>query len=760
MVLSRARALLSFLLFAVLAGTALADPPTRVARLAYVSGNASFSPGGERDWGRAIVNRPFTTGDRLWVERGARAELQLGAVAVRAGGGTDLTLLNVDDRTTQIQLTEGTLHVRVRRLDRGEIVEIDTPNLAFSIRRPGSYRIDVSPRDDSTTVAVLQGRAQVFAERRAFFVNERQSFAFYGGELDDYDVLALRAPDEFDRWVAGRDRRWDTSPSRRYVSAEMIGFEDLDQHGTWRTVPDVGPVWIPRRVAADWAPYRDGHWAWVDPWGWTWIDDAPWGFAPSHYGRWMRVDNSWGWVPGPANTRPVYAPAVVAFVGTGTPGAANGTVAWFPLGPRDVYRPSYTTSREYFYSLNASNARVDRQVVTNHYDNRNITVTYKNRQVPGAIVAVPAAAFSQSQPVARVTIRITDQGFRAGAVLAAPPVVPLRISVVGAASAPAGRPPEAPPRRAVVAQVAPPPPQPSFAAKQAALAANAGKPLDAAAVAAIKPAAPASAAAVKVVPETKAVEVPKAPAAASSAAAERRSRRQRDGGAPAAAAPGAPASAAPAAAAPAAAAPASAAPGRPAAPASAAPGRPAATPATPPAAATPAAPATPATPAAPTPAARPAPPASAAAGPASAPADAGASGRPRPRNAREEGGRGSDRATSATPPGAASPATPATPATPAARPAAPSSAAAGPASAPAEPGAAGRQRARQARETAPAAAAPGASAADGSERRRPRPSGAAAPAAPAASAPADAASEPQRPGQRRGARDAASQPRP
>ncbi len=503
MVLSRVRALLSFLVFALLSGAVLADPPARVARLAYVSGNASFSPGGERDWGRAIVNRPLVTGDRLWVDRGSRAELQMGTVAVRAAGATSLTLLNLDDRTTQIQLSQGTLHVRVRRLDRGQIVEIDTPNLAYSIRRPGSYRIDVNPRDDSTTVAVRQGLSQVFGERRAFVVGERQSFTFYGAGLDDYEAVALRGPDEFDRWASDRDRRWDNSPSRRYVSAEMIGYEDLDQFGTWKTVAQIGPVWVPRRVAADWAPYRDGHWSWVEPWGWTWIDEAPWGFAPSHYGRWTRVDNSWAWVPGPANTRPVYAPALVAFVGSGSPGAANSTVAWFPLGPRDVYRPSYTTSREYFYNVNASNARVDRQVVTTYYDNRNANITYSNQQVPGAIIAVLAAAFSQSQPVARQTVRITEQNFNRAPVLSAPPVAPQQVSVVGPAVAPTARPPEVAPARPVVAQVAPPPPPPSFAAKQGALAANAGKPLDPAAVAAIKPAAPASAA-VRVVPETQA----------------------------------------------------------------------------------------------------------------------------------------------------------------------------------------------------------------------------------------------------------------
>jgi hypothetical protein len=85
--------------------------------------------------------------------------------------------------------------------------------------------------------------------------------------------------DEFDRWASERDRRG--AVSARYVSRDVVGYEDLDDHGSWRAAEGYGNVWVPR-VAADWAPYRDGHWAWVEPWGWTWVDDAPWGFAVSH----------------------------------------------------------------------------------------------------------------------------------------------------------------------------------------------------------------------------------------------------------------------------------------------------------------------------------------------------------------------------------------------------------------------------------------------------------------------------------------------
>jgi hypothetical protein len=511
-----AQFLLAIATFA-LAGGAHADPPSRVARIAYVSGNASFSPGSEPDtWVHARINRPMVTGDRMWVERGARAELQLGQAAIRAAGGTSLSLLNLDDRIVQLQLNEGTLNVRVRRLDRGQTFEVDTPNLAYSIRRPGTYRIQVDPDGDATTVLARVGLAEAYGEGRAFVTSERVTYRFFGSGLREYQTFTRWGPDEFDRWASDRDRRWDNSASRRFVSMDMIGYEDLDANGTWRRVPEYGNVWIPSRVPADWAPYRDGHWAWVEPWGWTWIDDAPWGFAPSHYGRWAHLQSGWAWVPGPAQSQPVYAPALVAFVGGGNVRTSGGNaVAWFPLGPREVYRPSYTTSREYFERVNTTNTVVDRTTIVNVYNNpAPREVRYVNQQVPGALIAMLAVAFAESRPVGKEVVRVDQKAVAAAPAAAVAPVAPVHTSVVGSAPATA-KPPAATFTRAVVAQVAPPPPPVAFEAKRKELEANVGKPHDAAAVAAAtKPAQPPAAPQVKVVQAEKPVAAPAKPASA------------------------------------------------------------------------------------------------------------------------------------------------------------------------------------------------------------------------------------------------------
>ena len=455
----------------------------------------------------------MVAGDRLWTDAGARAELQLGGTALRLGPYTSVTLLNLNDQSAQLQLGQGTLNLRVRHLEPGQSVEVDTPNLAYSVRRPGSYRIQVDSDGTSTAVMVRVGQADVYGEGRAFVINAGQSYRFFGSSLSDYESLAPQPLDDFDRWCGERDSRWDRSASARYVSPDMIGYEDLDEYGTWRRVSGYGNVWMPARVAADWAPYRDGHWAWVEPWGWSWVDDAPWGFAPSHYGRWAHLDSGWGWVPGPVAARPVYAPALVVFVGGSNFQIAINVgrvaaVAWFPLGPRDVYRPSYPVSREYFTRVNTSNSVVNTTNITNVYNNTNVTnIVYANRQVPGAVVAVPAAAFVQSRPIARESVRMSKETVAGAPVMAMAQVAPVHASVLGAA-APGTRPPEKVMARPVVAKTAPPRAPVSFAARQSALAASPGKPLDSAALAALKPAASVAPPAVKIVTAPQPVAPP------------------------------------------------------------------------------------------------------------------------------------------------------------------------------------------------------------------------------------------------------------
>ena len=91
-----------------------------------------------------------------------------------------------------------------------------------------------------------------------------------GGDQTRYR-LSTAINDDFTQWSAARDRRPASTAYTRYVSPEMTGAEDLDAYGSWSQNTEYGAIWYPRAVAPDWAPYRNGHWAWVAPWGWSWV---------------------------------------------------------------------------------------------------------------------------------------------------------------------------------------------------------------------------------------------------------------------------------------------------------------------------------------------------------------------------------------------------------------------------------------------------------------------------------------------------------
>src|SRR5712692_2435175 len=500
------RVILVLCLFIVAVRPAFAfdDPPMRVARLNYMEGDVSFQPGGETEWGWATLNRPMTTGDSLWTGDRSRAEMHIGSTAIRVGEQSSVSFLNLDDRTVQIQLNSGTVAVRVRNLYDDDVFEVDTPNLALTLLRRGDYRITVDPDGSFTTITLRNGQGQINGGGQAFLVDGGSQVQVSGTDYISYDIYDLPDRDNFDEWSYTREMREEHSRSARYVSPELTGSEDLDRNGTWRTDPNFGPVWVPTHVSPDWAPYRNGHWAWVDPWGWTWVDNAPAGFVTSHYGRWAHLEGGYGgggwvWVPPhrEANQhdvyaqRPVYSPALVTFVGDSNSSrdfGSGGGVAWFPLAPGEVYVPAHQTSPTCITTFNVTNTLVKQTTITNVVNNTVQTTTYVNQNVAGAVTAVPRATFVNAQPVAQAAVRVAPSAITAAPAVHSAPVAPVRASVMGAnllnaagatvASAPP-KPPEAVATRAVVAKVAPPPPPVAFAQKQQALQANPGKPLDA-----------------------------------------------------------------------------------------------------------------------------------------------------------------------------------------------------------------------------------------------------------------------------------------
>ncbi len=459
--LARATITLSAALALVLGGFAPAaraqdpdvDPPGRVARLSAFDGQVwLYSPDGG-EWVSAVRNQPLTSGDRVATDNGARAELQIGSTSVRLDSATELEVVRLDDEHTELALVEGSAIAQLRDLNGAGQLEVATDEGRFVTLRAGSYRFDRA--DGKSNVTVYTGQARYEGPNSALAVNAGQRAEFWidSGGVAQYSMLAPGS-DEFTAWSSGRDRRVVGNVAERYVSPEMTGAGELDAYGRWEQDPDYGSVWIPTAVAVDWAPYSHGRWTWVRPWGWTWIDDAPWGFAPFHYGRWVYARNNWCWTPGVRVARPIYAPALVAWVG-GPRGNVSITVGggpavgWFPLAPREVYVPSYRVSPRYARNLNITNVATATQI-TSVFSNPQAPREFQNRRAPRAITVVPSGVMTERRPVAPAAAQfrqtpwvreLAAQRGRTAAMLAPPvsaPAAPARAADPGNVRPPPG----------------------------------------------------------------------------------------------------------------------------------------------------------------------------------------------------------------------------------------------------------------------------------------------------------------------------------
>ena len=443
------------------------DPPARVGRLNYISGTVSYHPESVEDWAAATLNFPLTIGDSLWTDKDGQAEVHVGTTAVRLAADTEISFLNLDDQAIQIRLSTGSLDIRLRTLGSNEEIEIDTPNASLSLIRAGSYRMDVLQSGDTTATA-RSGEIEVTVGASVFPLPQQQTVTITGTDSPAYQIAKAAPPDAWDQWCETRDQKEDHIASAQYVSPDVLdGVEDLDQYGSWSVDSSLGPVWTPIVTVAGWAPYRFGHWAWVDPWGWTWIDDAPWGFAPFHYGRWTYRGNAWAWVPGAHIGHSVYAPALVTFVGGSgwRPDQAPGeSIGWFPLGPHEPYVAPYRTDRTRLHNIDVE-----------HFN-------YVNRNVPGAVTVVSSETFVRGEPTSQAVVRLQGNGLAQAPVRGAvAPLVPQKESVLGGYAVARGnsiaRPPAAVISRPVVARRTPPTPAVSFASRQQGLATHPGQPL-------------------------------------------------------------------------------------------------------------------------------------------------------------------------------------------------------------------------------------------------------------------------------------------
>jgi hypothetical protein len=386
---------------------AWADPPGRVARLSEFAGDVQIAQGNNTGWQPISRNYPITAGDNVWVSEGGRAELDVGPVQVWLSGGANVYFDRFDDHTLNARLSTGAIAVRIRQWESGDTMMVSTPHGEISFAQPGLYFVSAGNANLPSVVNARFGQAELNAFGRRQWVSRGEALAFDGRGVIPERYASGYYSGGFDGWVVARDRRaerWEAR-NRDVGNPWMIGVRDLDDHGYWEESYEYGRVWYPRAISTNWAPYRYGLWSYVQPWGWTWVDDAPWGFAPFHYGRWVRLGSRWAWTPGTYVGRAVYAPALVSFYG-GNGWSVNASVgpsySWVPLGWNEPYAPWYTYSPNYWRHVN-------RPYVRNVAEDPWRPPTHIHAGVPGAITAVAAATFLGGRHIAQNQIRTVTE---------------------------------------------------------------------------------------------------------------------------------------------------------------------------------------------------------------------------------------------------------------------------------------------------------------------------------------------------------------
>jgi hypothetical protein len=439
-----------------------ADPPGRVARLSLVEGEAAVFVDPEQGWEGARINTTLTSENSVWTEPGARAEVRFGATALRLGEATQLDILRLDDQAFRAHVARGSLTVRIHEFDKGESFFVSTGDARFHVGGNGRYRIDADPGQGESRLTVFTGSARLEVAGGTIIVDTGRSVRVTGGERPRFEFETAYST-SLDEWALARDQRWAEREAARYVPRQMTGWEDLDDYGSWRNDPEYGAVWFPTRVEAGWAPYRYGRWTWVRPWGWTWVDDAPWGYAPFHYGRWIYVGNRWGWYPGRYTARPIWAPALVGWIGgsgwsISISSGYAGALGWYPLSPYDLYEPWYPVATTYVTYVNriVLPPRHHRDRGRDRNDGRDYRHEHRER---GATV-VPRDQFGSQRPVQSIRAAVPSQ------VVAAQPIVSGAAVLPPRAAAPAReRPAQSAPVVSAPATGRPAPtPMPSFPA--------------------------------------------------------------------------------------------------------------------------------------------------------------------------------------------------------------------------------------------------------------------------------------------------------
>ncbi len=303
----------------------------RVLRVSLLEGDVTYQRTDLDRWVELSINTPILEGDKVWVGREGRAEIEFeDGTFARLSAETILEFSRLGDagsRDIEVHLSQGLATFEV--LSASGSFSVHAPLFSVRVRDKASFRLETEA-GGSGRLVMFDGRAEVIGTNARLYVRNGEVVRFLSDDADRYYLAANYVKDDWDRWNEERNAYLARVTQDRYHFGDR-GWTtaDLYNYGTWYDVPTYGRIWRPS-MAGDWAPFRSGRWVWYSSFGWTWVSYEPWGWVPYHYGRWAHVQPyGWSWVPGPR-----YVPWC--------PGAVNwvqGTqwVGWVPLAPHEPW---------------------------------------------------------------------------------------------------------------------------------------------------------------------------------------------------------------------------------------------------------------------------------------------------------------------------------------------------------------------------------------------------------------------------------------
>ena len=326
------------------------DDYVRIARVSYIAGHVSFQHPSDVDWSAASVNLPLLPEDRIYTGPDGRAEIEFDDGSVyRLAENTDIEVLSLRENLVQMRILVGLSTLTVSS---GLDFEINTPAAAFSARRKGVYRFNVSENGETEAV-VRKGELNAANNEFSRTIEDGEILRIAPGQSETGPLARYDRRDAWDEWNDRREADRKAYASRQYLPDNVyVGVSDLDRYGHWVNVDAYGSAWVPYYVDPYWSPYSVGRWCYRPYFGWTWISYEPWGWLPYHYGRWYQ--NSifgWCWLPGPGFSFNVWSPGLVSFY------YGPGWVSWCPLGPGDYYHIDHYRYNRGIYGYQLSQLR-------------------------------------------------------------------------------------------------------------------------------------------------------------------------------------------------------------------------------------------------------------------------------------------------------------------------------------------------------------------------------------------------------------------